>query len=99
MSHYLPCSYYSVNKAVAAVLPVKSCRIPLLKSREKENEERNNDVVISASSMPIGDRMKTGKLSRPVSDNSQSGIVIVGNITIPILARDQSLAFLTFDRI
>jgi hypothetical protein len=68
-----------------------------LKCEEKENEERNIDVETSTSSIPIGDGTKTGKLSRPVSDNSQNGIDRDGSTKRPTLAKYQSLAFLTFD--
>jgi hypothetical protein len=46
--------------------------------------------------MPIGDGTKTGKLSNPVSDNSQNGIDMEGRTNRPTLARDDNLAFLTF---
>jgi hypothetical protein len=61
----------------------------------EENDERSNEEEKSTSSMPIGEGMNTGKLSNPVSDSSNNGIIIVGSISRPILERDQILAFVT----
>jgi hypothetical protein len=47
------------------------------------------------SSIPIGEGMNTGKLSNPVNESSDNGIVMVGNISRPILERDQIFVFVT----
>lgn len=61
----------------------------------EENDERSNEEEKSTSSTPIGEGMNTGKLSNPVSDSSDNGIVMVGSISRPILERAQILAFVT----
>jgi hypothetical protein len=49
------------------------------------------------SSIPIGEGMNTGKLSNPVNESSDNGIVIVGSISRPILERDQIFTFVTLN--